>query len=324
MQKNIVSNSKTSVATSYILKTYGTLIGLTLLCIAFSLLSPVFATFGNAITILRQIAMLSIMGAGLTVVLITKRSDLSIGYVASFLGVVVAALIVNMGMPVWLAVIITLLTGAFIGFINGCAVAYIGIPDFIATLAIGFLISGLYQAYTHGHPISGLPKIFGIFGQFYLMGIPNAIYFMGGFLAIIYVLLSHTRIGRYVYAIGGNEEAAMMSGVNIKLNIIISYVICGIGVALTAIVLTSRLGSAHPLAGDGMLLDAIATVYLGGTAFKDGEPNLAGTFVGALIIGVLSNGLTLLNVPYYYQNIAKGLIILLAVSITSLNRVRKK
>lgn len=324
MQKNIVANSKINISVSSILKNYGTLIGLALLCLAFSFLSPVFATFSNVITIVRQIAMLSIMGAGLTVVMITKRSDLSIGYVASFLGVVVAALIVDKGMPVWFAVIITLLVGALIGFINGCAVAYIGIPDFIATLAIGFLVSGLNQAYTHGHPISGLPKIFGIFGQFYLFGIPNAIYFMGGFLVIIYILLSHTRIGRYVYAIGGNEEAAMMSGVNIKLNIIISYVICGIGVAITAIVLTSRIGAAHPLAGDGMLLDAIATVYLGGTAFREGEPNLAGTFIGALIIGVLGNGLTLLNVPYYYQDVAQGLVILLAVSITSLQRVRKK
>ncbi len=310
---------------STIAKRYGTVIGLLFVCIFFSIRSPVFLSLGNILTVLRQIAMLSIMGAGLTIVMITKRIDLSIGYSTSFLGIFCAALIVDFGVPMWTAVFLTLVAGIVIGAINGLAVAVIGIPDFIATLSVGFLVSGINQAYTTGHPISGLPAGFNIFGAMRIFGvIPSSIAIMFGFLIIIYILLSHTRFGRYSYAIGGNEEATMMSGVRVKFIQILGYIVSGISVALTSLVLTSRLGSAHPLAGDGLLMDAIATVYLGGTAFKDGEPNLGGTFVGALIIGVLGNGLTLLNVPYYYQNITKGIVILLAVTITSLQRIKKK
>jgi len=293
------------------------------LCIVFSSLTPAFATISNALTVLRQIAMLGIMGAGLTVVMITNRIDLSIGYSASALGILVGALMVDIGLPMWIAVIITLIAGAFIGMLNGLVVAYMGVPDFIATLAFGFLVAGINQAYTKGHPISGLPPGFDIFGNKVVFGIPTAILFMAGFFVLIYLLLYHNSFGRYFHAIGGNEEATMLSGINVKFNLVLTFVISGLAVALTAIVLTSRLGSSHPLAGEALLLDAIAVVFLGGTAFREGEPNLAGTFLGALIIGVLSNGLTLLNVPYYYQHMAKGLIILIAVSITSTQRVRR-
>ncbi len=320
----ILQDSKKKLEVSNYAKRYGTLVGLIAICVIFSFLSPVFSTMGNILTVLRQIAMLSIMGAGLTVVMITKRIDLSIGYSVSFLGILCAALIVDYGIPMWPAILITLVAGMLVGLLNGVAVAVIGIPDFIATLSVGFLVSGVNQAYTKGHPISGLPDAFNIFGASKIIGIPSAIFIMFGFLIVVYIVLSHTRFGRYTYAIGGNEEAAMMSGVKVKFNQIIGYILCGVGVAITSVVLTSRLGSAHPLAGDALLMDAIATVYLGGTAFKEGEPNLGGTFVGALIIGVLGNGLTLLNVPYYYQNITKGLVILLAVTITSLQRIKKK
>ncbi|ADU31983.1 ABC transporter permease [Evansella cellulosilytica] len=314
--------SKFNFDVSKFFKVYGTLIGFIILCIIFSILSPVFATVNNGLTVLRQIAMLSIMGAGLTAVMVTKRIDLSIGYVCSALGVFAAALMVN-GVPIWIAIIMTIIVGAIIGVVNGFFVAYIGIPDFVGTLAVGFLVSGINQAYTNGHPISGLPGGFRAIGQWYLFGIPMPIFIMLAFMAFIYFFLYHSKNGRYIHAIGGNEEATMLSGVNTKRNLMLSYVICGIGLAVTAVVLTARLGAAHPLAGDGLLLDAIACVFLGATAFRNGEPNLAGTFVGALIIGVLGNGLTLLNVPYYYQDIAKGLIIILAVAITSYQRIKK-
>ncbi|MCM3760599.1 ABC transporter permease [Alkalihalobacillus oceani] len=322
MNIEVQKKKSESLNLSSFLKVYGTLIGLGVLCIIFAILTPAFATLSNGLAVLRQIAMLSIMAAGLTVVMVTKRIDLSIGYVSSALGVLVAALMVS-GVPIWMALIITVIVGAVIGMVNGFFVAYVGIPDFIATLAVGFLISGLNQAYTHGHPISGLPSGFGVFGQWYLFGIPTAIFVMLGFLIFIFIFLYHSRYGRYIHAIGGNEEATMLSGVSTKRNLMLAFVISGIGLAVTAVVLTSRLGAAHPLAGDGLLLDAIACVFLGSTAFKNGEPNLAGTFVGALIIGVLSNGLTLLNVPYFYQDVAKGLIIILAVSITSYQRIRR-
>ncbi|MFE8698433.1 ABC transporter permease [Cytobacillus sp. FJAT-53684] len=318
-----LEKSKPNFDISKLLRVYGTLIGLIILILVFSILSPSFFSYSNALTILRQISMLMIISTGLTVVMITKKIDLSIGYVASAIGVLLGALIVDAGMSMMTAVIIALVIGAIIGCINGFFVAYMGIPDFIATLGIGFLVAGLNQAYTHGHPISGFPDVFGIFGSWYLFGIPTSIFIMAIFLLIIHIFLYRARNGRYIHAIGSNEEATMLSGVNTKWNLMLAFIVCGIGAALTAVVLTSHMAGASPTAGEFMLLDAIAVVFLGGTAFKNGEPNLAGTLVGALIIGVLVNGLTLLNVPYYFQDVTKGILIILAVSITSLQRIRK-
>ena len=315
-------NNKGLLAT--LAKKYGTLLAFVVICAYFSIATDVFLTPSNILTVLRQISMLSILGAGLTVVMITGRIDLSIGFGASILGVMAAALMVDFGMPIWLAAVLTLLGGVLIGLLNGFFVAYVGIPDFICTLATGYLISGLNQAYTKGHPISGLPDGFKIFGNTNWFGIPSMIFIMAFWLLIIWVVLSKTRFGRHTYAIGGNKEAALMSGVDVKFNSMLGFVFCGIGMALTALVMTSRMGSAHVTAGDAYQLQAIATVYLGATAFKEGEPNLLGTVLGALILGVLKNGMTLMNIPYYYQDIAQGLVILIAVAITSLQRARKK
>ena len=315
-------NNKRLLAT--LAKKYGTLLAFVVICAYFSIATDVVLTPSNILTVLRQISMLSILGAGLTVVMITGRIDLSIGFGASILGVMAAALMVDFGMPIWLAAVLTLLGGVLIGLLNGFFVAYVGIPDFICTLATGYLISGLNQAYTKGHPISGLPDGFKIFGNTNWFGIPSRIFIMAFWLLIIWVVLSKTRFGRHTYAIGGNKEAALMSGVDVKFNSMLGFVFCGIGMALTALVMTSRMGSAHVTAGDAYQLQAIATVYLGATAFKEGEPNLLGTVLGALILGVLKNGMTLMNIPYYYQDIAQGLVILIAVAITSLQRARKK
>lgn len=306
-------------------KKYGTIFGFVLLCISFTMLTPVFISANNILAILRQIAMLSILSAGLTVVMISKRIDLSVAYLASLAGIAVAALSKNVGLPLGAAVLLgTLIVLAF-GALNGLLVAYLGIPDFIATLSVGFLASGFNQAYTHGKAITGLTKKFSIFAQDKILGfVPNAIVFMAIFLIIIALLLERTRFGRYVYSIGGNEEATNLSGINTKWILFCTYLVCALGASLTGIVMTSRLGNAHPLACDGLMMDAIAAVYLGGTVFKEGEPNLMGTFIGALIIGVLSNGLTLLNVPYYNQDITQGIVIIVAVAITSIMRTRKK
>ena len=297
-------------------KKYGTVAAFIVICIFFSLSTDVFLTRSNILTVLRQISMLAILGGGLTVVMITGRIDLSIGYGTSLLGIFCAALMVDFGISMPVAVLLTLLGGALIGLLNGTLIAYGGVPDFICTLGTGFLLSGINQAYTEGHPISGLPDSFDAFG--------TMIFILAFWLLIIAVVLSKTRFGRHTYAIGGNKEAALMSGVNVKSNSMWGFVFCGIGMAITALVLTSRMGSAHVTAADSYQMQAIATVYLGATAFKEGEPNLAGTLLGALILGVLKNGMTLMNISYYYQDIAQGVVILLAVIITSLQRNRKK
>lgn len=312
--------------TSKYISKYATLAAYILMFLIFSILAPKsFPTVKNIVGILRQIAMLATISFGLTFVMITKRSDLSIGYSTSFLGIVVAALLVKGGMNIWVAALITVLVGALIGLVNGYLIAYVGIPDFIGSLGVGYVVAGINQAYTKGHPISGLPAAFELFGAQRLFGvIPNAVVIMLLVLVVSSIILSQTKLGRHIYGVGDNEEATLMSGVNTKRTIMWSFVFCGIACGITAVMLTSRLGSAHPQAAEDYLLDAIAAVWLGGTAFKNGEPNLAGTLLGALIIGTMSNGLTIMNIPYYYQDVATGLIILLAVIITSIQKNNKK
>lgn len=306
-------------------KRYGTILGYAVICMIFAATTKNFLTFSNMMTILRQIAPLTILSLGLTFVMITKRTDLSIGYSTSILGIVVGAAMKHFGMPMWIALAVTVLCGAVIGTVNGIAVAYIGVPDFIATLGIGYLLSGLNQAYTKGYSISSFPAAFDLFGVKRIAGmIPVSIVILFLVMAVLQIIVSKTRFGRYIYAIGDNEEATMMSGINVKFNILKTYVFSGMGAAVAAIVLTSKLGQANPTAGEAYLLDAMASVYLGATAFKDGEPNLPGTLLGALIIGTMSNGLTLVNVPYYVKDIATGIIIIVAVTVTAIQKMKKK
>lgn len=318
MQKNTIHYSKW-------LRRYATLLGYMILCGVFAFTTSNFFTVKNALNILRQIAPLAILSLGLTFVMVTKRTDLSIGYATSILGIVVGAAMKHLGLPVWLAVLVTMFAGALIGLFNGFAVAYIGVPDFIATLGIGFLLSGLNQAYTKGYSISSFPDSFNLFGvQRIAQQVPVSIVILLLVFLSFTFIISTTKFGRYIYAIGDNEEATMMSGINTKFNILKSYILCGIGASIAAVVLTSKLGQANPTAGESYLLDAMASVYLGATAFKDGEPNLPGTLLGTLIIGSMSNGLTLMNVPYYIKDIATGIIIIVAVTVTALQRMKKK
>ena len=311
--------------TSRFLRRYATVFGYIVLLTYFSLVSKRFLSLNNFITILRTIAPLAILSLGLTFVMITKRTDLSIGYSTSILGIVVGACMKRFGFPVWGSVIVTMVAGATIGTVNGFAVAYVGIPDFIATLGIGYLLGGLNQAYTKGYSISSFPDSFNLFGMQRIKGVlPVSVIILLLVFLVFYFVISKTRFGRYIYSIGGNEEATMMSGINVKKNILKAYIVCGIGAGIAAVVMTSKLGQANPTAGESYLLDAMASVYLGATAFKDGEPNLLGTLLGTLIIGTMSNGLTLMNVPYFVKDIATGLIIIIAVTITALQKMRKQ
>ena len=311
--------------TSRFLRRYATVFGYIVLLTFFSLVSKRFLSLNNFITILRTIAPLAILSLGLTFVMITKRTDLSIGYSTSILGIVVGACMKRFGFSVWGSVIVTMVAGATIGTVNGFAVAYVGIPDFIATLGIGYLLGGLNQAYTKGYSISSFPDSFNLFGMQRIKGVlPVSVIILLLVFLVFYFVISKTRFGRYIYSIGGNEEATMMSGINVKKNILKAYIVCGIGAGIAAVVMTSKLGQANPTAGESYLLDAMASVYLGATAFKDGEPNLLGTLLGTLIIGTMSNGLTLMNVPYFVKDIATGLIIIIAVTITALQKMRKQ
>lgn len=308
-----ISHAK-SVRNIDVVKEYGTLIALACLVGAFSLLSPaVFPTLPNLINILRQISLLAIIATGATVVTVIDEFDLSIGAMASFGGVLAAGLVTG-GMSIGLAILLALLLAFVFGLANGFLVTYFGIYSFITTLAMGTILGGITFWYTGGSTIfGGIPDAFLWFGQSSLGPIPIPTILMFAVVIAFWFILSHLEFGRRLYAIGGNPAAARLCGINVHRDKTIAFGLTAVLAAATGVILASRLGSAHPTAGGGLFLQSYAAVFLGMTAFSNGVPNVWGTFVGSLIIGVLANGLTILNVPYFLQDIITGCIIILAV-----------
>ncbi|MFW5499235.1 MULTISPECIES: ribose ABC transporter permease [unclassified Maridesulfovibrio] len=295
-----------------------TLIALVVMIVIVSFLNPHFFTTGNILNILRQTAINAVMAVGMTLVILTAGIDLSVGSVLALCGAVGASLIAAQ-MPVIVAVGASLGAGAILGGISGIIIAKGKVQAFIATLVSMTLVRGLTLVYTDGRPIStGFTDVadsFAFIGTGYLFGIPFPIWIMAFTFGAAWYLLNHTRLGRYIYALGGNEEATRLSGINVDRIKIAVYAIAGFLSALSGLIVTSRLSSAQPTAGYGYELDAIAAVVLGGTSLMGGKGTIMGTLLGALIIGFLNNALNLLDVSSYYQMIAKALVILLAVLV---------
>ncbi|SDL03947.1 ribose ABC transporter permease [Natronincola ferrireducens] len=293
---------------------FRSLIGLLILVIILSLLSPRFLTFSNLTNVLRQTSLNAIIAVGMTFVILTGGIDLSVGSILALSSAVTAGLLVE-GYSVVIAVLIGLIIGGVIGAFNGIVITRGKIPPFITTLAVMTLVRGATLVYTGGQPITGLGTVFRKIGTGYIpfINIPVPVIVMLFIFLIAYYTLSQTRFGRYVYALGGNEEAARLSGINTNRVKTMVYSISGMLAALSGIILTSRLNSAQPTAGEGYELDAIAAVVLGGSSLSGGKGSIGGTLIGALIIGILNNGLNLLDVSPFYQLMAKGAVILLAV-----------
>ncbi|WP_421902619.1 ribose ABC transporter permease [Maridesulfovibrio sp.] len=295
-----------------------TLIALVVMIVIVSFLNPNFFTTGNILNILRQTAINAVMAVGMTLVILTAGIDLSVGSVLALCGAIGASLIAAQ-MPVIVAVGAALGAGAILGGISGIIIAKGKVQAFIATLVSMTLVRGLTLVYTDGRPIStGFTEVadtFAFIGTGYLFGIPFPIWIMAFTFGAAWYLLNHTRLGRYIYALGGNEEATRLSGINVDRIKIYVYAIAGFLSALSGLIVTSRLSSAQPTAGYGYELDAIAAVVLGGTSLMGGKGTIMGTLLGALIIGFLNNALNLLDVSSYYQMIAKALVILLAVLV---------
>lgn len=291
------------------------LIGFIVVFAAMALINDNFLTSSNLFNLARQASIIAILAAGMSLAILTGGIDLSVGPVMALSGTVMAGLMVA-GMPPSVAIIAGLLVGAAFGAINGAFVAFAGMPPIIVTLATMGIARGLALIYTGGYPISGLPAEFAFFGRGSLAGIEMPIIIMIAVFAIGYVLLSHTATGRYLYAIGGNEEATRLSGIRVSRYKMLVYVLSGTTAAIAGLILTSRLMSGQPNAGVGFELDAIAAVVLGGAAITGGRGMILGTLVGALLLGVLNNGLNLMGVSPYLQNVIKGCIILLAIYIS--------
>ncbi|MBD8511550.1 ribose ABC transporter permease [Photobacterium sp. 2_MG-2023] len=299
------------------------LIALLLLIAVVSFLNPNFFTADNILNILRQTSVNAIIAVGMTLVILTAGIDLSVGSVLALCGAFAASLIA-IEVPVLIAVPTALLAGAALGAISGIIIAKGKVQAFIATLVTMTLLRGVTMVYTDGRPVStgftDTADAFAWFGTGYVLGIPVPVWLMVVVFAAVWYLLNHTRFGRYVYALGGNESATRLSGINVDRVKIGVYAICGLLAALAGIIVTSRLSSAQPTAGMGYELDAIAAVVLGGTSLMGGKGRIMGTLIGALIIGFLNNALNLLDVSSYYQMIAKAVVILLAVLVDNKNK----
>ncbi|EKM23250.1 branched-chain amino acid transport system / permease component family protein [Vibrio harveyi] len=299
------------------------LIALLFLIVVVSFLNPNFFTVDNILNILRQTSVNAIIAVGMTLVILTAGIDLSVGSVLALCGAFAASMIA-LEVPVLVAVPTALFAGAALGAISGIIIAKGKVQAFIATLVTMTLLRGVTMVYTDGRPIStgftDTADAFAWFGTGYALGIPVPVWLMVIVFAAAWYLLNHTRFGRYVYALGGNESATRLSGINVDRVKIGVYAICGMLAALAGIIVTSRLSSAQPTAGMGYELDAIAAVVLGGTSLMGGKGRIMGTLIGALIIGFLNNALNLLDVSSYYQMIVKAVVILLAVLVDNKNK----
>ncbi|MGM9974446.1 MAG: ribose ABC transporter permease [Clostridiaceae bacterium] len=303
---------------SFLIK-YKSLLALIVLCLVISVIQPRFLTISNISTVLTQVSMNAIIAIGMTFVILTGGIDLSVGSIIAITGAVAASILTSGG-SAFIAVFAAILIGGAIGYLNGFFVARARIQAFIVTLATMTIFRGVTYVYTGGNPISGLGKAFNVIGNKKILGIPVPVLIMIVVFAIGAYVLTQTRFGRYVYAIGGNEDSSRLSGINTKSVKNLVYMISGIAAAIAGIIVTSRIGSASPNAGSSYELDAIAAVVLGGTSLSGGEGRIFGTIIGALIIGVLNNSLNLLNVSTFYQSIVKGAVILLAVLIDKKNK----
>lgn len=298
---------------------YKSLIGLLILCLVISVITPRFLTIPNIKNVFTQVSVNAVIAIGMSFVILTGGIDLSVGSILAISGAVAASIIKSTG-NIYLAIIVALAIGSTVGLINGVLISKGKIQAFIVTLATMTIFRGVTYVYTNGTPISGLGESFSVIGNKTVLGLPIPVVFTIIVFGLAYYILSQTRYGRYLYALGGNEDSARLSGINTDKIKTLVYVICGAAAALSGIIVTSRIGSASPNAGVGFELDAISAVVLGGTSLSGGEGSVVGTIIGALIIGVLNNGLNLVNVSPFYQAIIKGLVILLAVIVEKKNK----
>lgn len=293
------------------------LLGLILLVVLFTIGTPHFLDQRNLFNIARQVTMLSIVAFGMTVVLLAGGIDLSVGSVMAVTGVTVAALMKRYEVAVPTAVFLAVLVGLFIGLINGTVTNYLGIPAFIATLAMMTIARGMVLLYTKATPIYDFPKAFDFIGQGYVGPVPFPVILLVIIFAVMYLMLRYTVLGRYAYAIGGNAEVCRLSGINVKLNSMALFAISGLCAGIAGVILASRMGAGEPTSASGMELDAIAATVVGGTSLFGGKGTLTGTLLGALLMGVLANGLSLMGIEPFIQMAISGVIIIAAVTISS-------
>ncbi len=297
-----------------------TLLALIVLMVVITIINPNFLTTNNLLNLLLQVTANGFIAFGMTFVILTSGIDLSVGSILALSSAITAGLIAN-GMPVPLAIVVALLLGGVLGMINGLLISFGKLAPFIVTLATMTIFRGATLVYTNGNPITqGMSNsyLFKFLGQGYILGIPFPVILMFVVFIILYVVLHKTAFGKSVYALGGNEKAAYISGIKLNKVKILIYTISGVMASISGLIITSRLSSAQPTAGASYEMDAIAAVVLGGTSLMGGKGRLIGTLIGALIIGVLNNGLNIIGVSAFWQQVVKGVVILIAVMLDRL------
>lgn len=301
------------------LKRFGIVIGLAAICTVLAVMTPNFATPANLINVARQISINGILAVGVTYVLLTGGVDLSLGSVVALTGVVAATFAHPGDYPVVVPILLGILAGAACGAANGVVVTWGKVAPFIATLGMMTIARGLALLVSGGRPVSNMsPQMTRLGGE--LAGIPIPVLFLGAVAAGSWFFLTNTRLGRYVYAVGGNENAARAAGISVNRVKMFAYTVCGAMAGLAGVVLAARITTGQPNAGVAYELDAIAAVVIGGTSLSGGVGGVGGTLLGALLMGVINNGLDLLNVSSYYQQIVKGCIIVGAVWLDRRNK----
>ncbi len=310
---------------------FQSLIALALMIVAISMLSDRFLTADNGLNILRQISVNLCLSIGMTLIILTSGIDLSVGAILALSSAIAAGLLKNgvaipqlgveLDFTVFGAIVAGLLAGAACGLFNGLAITRFKLPPFVATLGMFSIARGLTMLWTGGFPITGLGSTFGIIGTGVFLKIPVPIWITAALVGVFVVLTRKTRFGRYIYAVGGNERAALLSGLPVDRVKVAVYTLGGILSAVAGLIVTARLDSAQPNAGLGYELDSIAAVVIGGTSLSGGRGSVTGTVLGCLIIGILNNGLFLLNVSPFWQQVVKGFVILAAVAIDRMNQL---
>lgn len=315
MKKNISLNNSNSAMKP--------LVALLLMIIAMMFLSDHFATSDNLFNVLRQVSVNVCISVGMTMVILTGGIDLSVGSILALAGAVAAGLTRDglafpsmdlfVGITFWGGILAALLIGAILGMINGVMITTFKVPPFIATLGMLTIARGLTMLYTGGFPITGLGKGFEYVGTGWFLGIPMPVWIALIVVVFFAFVMRHTIFGRHIYAIGGNERASEISGIKVNKVKLLVYTLAGTLAGLAGLLVTARLDSAQPNAGASYELDSIAAVVIGGTSLSGGKGSIVGTIIGALIIGVLNNGLVLLGVSPFWQQVIKGIVILAAV-----------
>jgi ribose transport system permease protein len=296
----------------WILEKYGLLIGFLGIVLALSLLSPKFFTSKNLLNIVRQTSIHGIMAVGMTFVILTSGIDLSVGSTLALTGILCASL-EHQGWPVPVVVGLTLLGGSLLGLSNGLVITKGKVNPFVVTLGMMSINRGVAHLCTEAQPISGFSEDFLFIGGGEILNVPVPIVLFLISVGAGVLLLQRTRMGRYLYAIGGNLKAARLCGIATDRYTTLAYVLCGLTAALSAVILTARLDAAESIAGTGDELDVIASVVIGGTSLAGGRGSAWGTLLGALLIGTINNGMNLLQIPAYFQLVVKGTIIVNAV-----------